>query len=165
MKRIVFTFGTLYEDSIIEALLGTIPQNFYATVTGYSVYRGNFSQLPSKVKDYFRAKNVDQNTFSYLFVKGDPTNNFTLKGRAYMIDLDQELILDHWELYPDWYRKKKVVIKAEDGTEHEAFLYTLDIDGERLEEFERVVNVPEKVLASAKAVRQRVIGKFPEAFK
>ncbi len=165
MKRLVFTFGTLYEDAIIEALLGTIPQNFYAKLTGYSLYKGNFSQVPPKVKDFFDTTGVDQNSFSYLFIKEDPHHNFVLDGRAYFIDLEQELILDHWELYPDWNRKMVVTITAEDGTTHEAFVYTQDIEGERLEEFKRVVNNPEKVLTRAKAARKRAVDKFPEAFK
>jgi len=164
MKRLVFTFGTLYQDNIIEALLGKIPENFYATLTGYSIYKAGFSDLPDKVKDFFKSQNADESTFSYLFVKEDPEHAFTIDGRAYAIDLEQELILDHWELYPDWYRKKRVLIKTKDGQEQEAFVYTLDIDGERLTEFRRVVNDPEKVLANAKVARQGVIDKFPKAF-
>ena len=164
MKRLVFTFGTLYPDNIIEALLDNIPENFYATLSGYSIYQAGFSQLPSKIKEMFQSRNIDQSTFSYLFTKKDSSHNFTIEGRAYYVDLEEELILDHWEQYPDWYRKKSVIIKTTDGVEHEAYIYTLDIDGEKLEEFKRVVNDPEKVLANAKAVRSRVLEKFPKAF-
>jgi gamma-glutamylcyclotransferase (GGCT)/AIG2-like uncharacterized protein YtfP len=94
----------------------------------------------------------------------DKENSFVIDGRAYEINLDQELILDHWERYPDWYRKQSVSIKSESGSANEAFIYTLDIDGERLSEYKRVMNDPEKVLANAKATRQQVIDKFPMIF-
>jgi cytochrome oxidase Cu insertion factor (SCO1/SenC/PrrC family) len=99
-----------------------------------------------------------------LFAKQDTDHGFVIDGRAYEISLDQELILDHWERYPEWYRKQEVSIKSEDGSMHEAFIYTLDIDGERLSEYKRVMNDPEKVLANAKATRQRVMEKFPRIF-
>ena len=164
MKRTVFTFGTLYEDNIIKALLGEIPTNFPAKLHDYSIYKAGFSPLPTKIKEFFLSRNYDPNTFSYLFVKYDPTHNFIIEGRAYSINLEQELILDHWELYPDWYRKKEVKIIDNDGKEHEAFVYTVDYDGERLEEFTRVVNDPEEVIINAKAARNRVLEKFPKAF-
>lgn len=164
MKRTIFTFGTLYPDNIIEALLGTIPENFYASLSDYSIYKAGFDELSPKIKDFFISRNVDQSTFSYLFAKHDPANKFIIEGRAYSVDLDQELIIDHWELYPDWYRKKAVTITGNDGSEYDAFTYTLDIDGERLEQYQRVVNDPEKVLANAKATRARVLEKFPKAF-
>lgn len=164
MKRLVFTFGTLYEDEIIKALLGKIPQNFYATLHGYSIYQAGYSQLPNKVKEFFSTRNYDLNTFSYLYVKQDSEHNSAIEGRAYYIDLEQEMILDHWELYPDWYRKKAVSIKVKDGTEHEAFVYTVDYEGKKLNDFKRVVNNPEKVIVNAKETRKRVIEKFPKAF-
>ncbi len=163
-KRLVFTFGTLYPDDMIEALLGSVPQNFYATLTGYSVYKGNFTQLPARQRDHFTAKGVDPRTFSYLFAKEDSTHHYTIDGRAYYVDVDQELILDHWEMYPDWYRKKSVQIVSEDHTEHDAYIYTLDIDGERLEEYTRVSNDPRQALANARATRKRVMEKFPTLF-
>lgn len=94
--------------SYIEALLGTIPENFYATLSDYSIYKAEFDQLSPKIRDFFVSRNVDQSTFTYLFAKHDPVHKFTIEGQAYSVDLDQELILDHWELYPDWYRKKAV---------------------------------------------------------
>jgi hypothetical protein len=164
MNRFLFTFGTLYPDEIISALLGTVPSNFYATLTGFSIYKGAYSQLPPKVADFFLTRNINKDTFSYLFTKMDKENSFVIDGRAYEINLDQELILDHWERYPDWYRKQSVSIKSESGSANEAFIYTLDIDGERLSEYKRVMNDPEKVLANAKATRQQVIDKFPMIF-
>ncbi len=164
MKRLLFTFGTLYPDDIISALLGVVPTNFYATLTGYSIYKGTFEHLPSKVADFFLTRNIDKRTFSYLFAKQDTDHGFVIDGRAYEISLDQELILDHWERYPEWYRKQEVSIKSEDGSMHEAFIYTLDIDGERLSEYKRVMNDPDKVLANAMATRHRVMEKFPRIF-
>ncbi len=164
MNRPLFTFGTLYPDNIISALLGAVPPNFYAALTGYSIYKGTYAQLPPKVADFFLTRNIDKETFSYLFAKQDAERDFVIEGRAYDIDLNQELILDHWERYPDWYRKQSVKIKSEDGSVYDAFIYTLDIDGERLSEYNRVMNDPEKVLANAMATRQRVMEKFPRIF-
>ncbi len=162
MKRLLFTFGTLYPDDIISALLGTVPPNFYARLTGYSIYKGTYADLPTKVSEFFSTRNIDKDTFSYLFAKQDAEHIFEIEGRAYEIDLNQELVLDHWERYPDWYRKQNVNIQSKDDSMHEAFIYTLDIDGERLIEYKRVMNDPEKVLANAKVTRQRVKDKFPK---
>jgi hypothetical protein len=81
------------------------------------------------------------------------------------MDLAQELILDHWELYPDWYRKQDVTVKASDGKEHEAIIYTVDYDGPKLDHFARVVNDLPGVISNARAARKRVMKKFPEAFR
>ena len=99
-----------------------------------------------------------------MFAKQDTEHGFVIDGRAYEINLDQELILDHWELYPNWYRKQDVNIKSENRSMHDAFVYTLDIDGERLSKFKRIINDPEKVLANARNTRQRVVEKFPLLF-
>src|SRR6266446_1367915 len=145
MKRHVFTFGTLYEDGIIQALLGSVPDNFYASLPGHAMYKGAFSELPEKMQAVFSARGYDDTNFSYLFVKSDP-NAELIEGKAYAIDLRQELILDHWEWYPDWYRKQAVAIQSSDEKEYEAFVYTLDYQGERLSDFKRVVNDPMKVM-------------------
>ena len=158
MKRLVFTFGTLYVDEIIKALFGVIPKHFYATLPGFGVYKGTYAQLPepaqNKLKDH-----VDTNTFSFLFAKPDPSSS--VNGRVYEVDLEQEMILDYWEVYPDWYRKQAVKVRSEEGEEHKAIIYTVNYEGEKLEHFERVVNDLDGVIKNAKAARQRVIDKFP----
>jgi len=164
LTRKLFTFGTLYPDEMIKALLGEIPENFYGTLKGFSVYRGNWTQLPENIRKTFEEMNVDQSTFSYAFAKKDYRAEKVIKGRIYSISLDQELVLDHWERYPDWYRKLDVVVKDELGNEHDAFIYTLDIKGELMEKVERVLNTPEKALANAKKLNQRVADKFPSVF-
>jgi hypothetical protein len=162
MSSLVFTFGTLYDDDIIKALLGSIPKNFYAVLHGYAVYRGVFSQLPQIVKDRIGSR-VDPETFSFLFVKAAPKTS-VVNGRVYEINLGQELILDNWEIYPDWYRKQAVTVRADNGSEHQAFIYTVNYDGEEVRNFSRVVNEPIAVIENAKAARQRTMEKFPEAF-
>lgn len=161
MKRIVFTFGTLYDDNVIKKLLGDVPVNFYATLPGYTVYKGIFSQIPQKVQD--RLKHVNKDTFTFLFAKTDLKESY-IYGRAYEINLAQEIMLDHWEIYPDWYRKKSVTIRSHDECEHEAFIYTLDYDGEKLTEYNRVINDPAEVITNAQAARKRMVEKFPETF-
>ncbi|HCS78590.1 TPA: hypothetical protein DIV55_02500 [Patescibacteria group bacterium] len=164
LERLVFTFGTLYPDEIITALLGTIPRNFYATLSNYSIFKGGATQLPEKARLFFESRNYDPQTFSYLFAKEDIEHDYTISGRVYTVNIQQELILDHWELYPDWYRKQDVLVIDKENKSHEAFIYTLDYDGERLSEFKRVLNDPEKVLKNANATRQRVMDKFPKFF-
>jgi len=164
MNRLVFTFGTLFDDEIVMALLGKIPTNFYATLPGYAVYEGSFDQLPSKVRDYFSAKGYDQQTFSYLFVKPDQSSGSMVVGRTYAVSREQELIIDHWEHVPEWYRKQTVTIQPNDGTPREAFVYTLDYKGKKLTEFHRVVNDPVRVIEAAKVTRAMVMEKFPEVF-
>lgn len=165
MKRTVFTFGTLYPDVMIKALLGTIPQNFYGTLEGYSVYKGAYNQLPPKIREGFDALKVYKKTFSYLFAKPDASSRNPIEGRAYSIDFTQELILDHWERYPVWYRKREVVVNDADGKKHNAFVYTLDIEGEKVETYERVLNDPERARQNAVKMRTLVLEKHPEAFK
>lgn len=86
MKRLLFTFGTLYPDNIISALLGVVPTNFYTTLTGYSIYKGTFEQLPPKISDFFLTRNIDRETFSYLYAKQDTGRGFVIDGRAYEIN-------------------------------------------------------------------------------
>jgi gamma-glutamylcyclotransferase (GGCT)/AIG2-like uncharacterized protein YtfP len=157
--RLVFAFGTLYDDEIIKSLLGVIPRNFYTSLPGYALYRGTYAQIPAAVRS--RLSHLNEETFSYLYIRPTPQNRVT--GRVYEIDLAQELILDHWELYPDWYRKQPVKVQAGTG-ELEAFVYTLDHDGERVMEVTRVLNDPTEVTGHARAARARVQNKFPQAF-
>jgi gamma-glutamylcyclotransferase (GGCT)/AIG2-like uncharacterized protein YtfP len=161
VKRIVFVFGTLYVDDVIEALLGSIPIYFHASLAGFGIYKGEFNQVPEAAQNKLRDR-VDVDSFSFLFAK--PIESQTIDGRVYEVNLEQEMILDHWEVYPDWYRKRAVSVQYDDGESHEAFIYTIDSEGILLEHFERVVNDLEGVIKNAKDARQRVIEKFPEAF-
>ena len=61
-----------------------------------------------------------------------------------------ELILDHWELYPDWYRKQAVTIRTHDGSEQEAFIYTVDYGGQKQDEIRRVITDKAKLLPMRK---------------
>lgn len=158
MQRLVFTFGTLYFDEVIAGLLGDVPRNFYASLPGYAIFRAGFAELPPKVKAHL-APRVDQETFAYLFAKPDKASGAVVEGRAYYIGQEQERLLDHWEVFPDWYYKQPVTVKAAGGSEHEAFIYTLKIDGERVEKVNRMVNDFDTVVAAAKAARQRVLGR------
>lgn len=94
----------------------------------------------------------------------DSKHGSSIEGRAYQINLTQELILDHWELYPNWYRKEDVVVRDSHGSECSAFIYTLDIEGERMDAFDRVPNNYEKVLENARATRKKVMDHFPILF-
>lgn len=164
MKRLLFTFGTLYPDDMIQALLNETPKNFYGTLEGYSMYSGNYSQLPDQLQKDFADKILDEDTFAYVFAKEDTNSDFIIEGRAYYIDSKQELILDHWERYPNWYRKQNVTIKDNNGKQHEAFIYTLDINGMKMTEYKRVMNDPEKALENARKMRKTVVSKFPDIF-
>lgn len=160
MKRLLFTVGTLYFDDVIHALLGVVPKNFPATLTGFSLYQAGFSQLPPEIQKRF-VDVVDQQTFSYVFAKPYLVSDQLLTGRAYELSIDQELIIDHWEQYPDWYRKHPVVITADDDSPHDAYIYTLDIAGVQQETLNRMVNDLALVVFEARATRERVLEKFP----
>jgi hypothetical protein len=160
MDRVVFTFGTLYEDDVITALLGRIPSNFYATLPDHSIYKAGFGQLPSKVKEFILSKGYDPQTFSFLFLKPDKSPAFPITGRAYYLTPEDELVLDRWEGYPDWYDKVPMTIHDDRGGSHQAFAYTRDFDGERLETYTRVVNNREKVLTNARVAREEVLAKI-----
>ena len=158
MTSNIFTFGTLVDDEVIASLLGVVPRNFYATLDGQAVYRGTFEQLPTLVRQ--RLTHVDPNTFKFLFVKPKAASS-QVAGRLYQVTPAQEKILDQWELFPDWYRKRTVTVTTADGASHEAFLYTLDCDGEELTDFTRVPNDREFTLDRARRTRARVLRKLP----
>jgi hypothetical protein len=99
------------------------------------------------IQEIFSARDYNERNFSFLFVKPEE-NAGSIEGRAYSIDLGQELILDHWEWYSDWYPKQLVPIRSTDGESHEAFVYTVDYAGKKLQEFKRIVNDPQKVIDS-----------------
>jgi len=160
MDRIVFTFGTLYEDDVIAALLGKVPANFYADLSDHSIYKAGFKQLPPKAKEFILSKGYDPQTFSFLYLKSDESAAFSIKGRAYYINQEDELVLDRWEGYPDWYSKVPMTVHDDHGRVYQAFVYSGDFDGERLETYVRVVNNREKVLINARAARQEVLAKI-----
>jgi hypothetical protein len=159
MNRIVFTFGTLHEDDVVEALLGRVPHNFYAILPDYAIYRAGFSQLSAKTKEFILSKGYDPQTFSFLYLKADDSPTALVKGRAYYLEPEDELVLDQWEGYPDWYDKLPVSIQDSSGRNCEAFVYSGNFAGEKLQTFTRVVNHRETVLANAKKARQEVLGK------
>jgi len=85
MTRLVFTFGTLYDDDIITVLLGEVPRNFYATLSGYAIYKGSFDQLPPKVRDYFAAKGYTVLFLHYFDATGSSMpsrQNYVLWAKA-----------------------------------------------------------------------------------
>jgi gamma-glutamylcyclotransferase (GGCT)/AIG2-like uncharacterized protein YtfP len=155
--RIVFTFGTLYEDRVIEALLGRIPDNFYATLPAYAIYKAGFSQLPPKAKEFILTKDYDTQSFSFLFLKPENTSTSTVSGRTYRIKPSDELALDRWENYPDWYEKQPVEIQDSDGIQHEAIIYFGNFEGEKLQRYQQVVS-------NAAKARAEVVEKYPETF-
>jgi hypothetical protein len=163
-SRIVFTFGTLYEDRVIKALLGRIPDNFYATLPAYAVYKAGFAQLPAKAKEFILSKGYDTRSFSFLFLKPEYTSQSAVSGRAYHIKPSDELVLDRWENYPDWYEKQLVGILDNDGKRREAIIYSGNFEGKKMEEYQRVVNTPQQVVSNATRARAEVVAKYPEVF-
>ncbi len=163
-SRIVFTFGTLYEDSVIKALLGRIPDNFYATLPAYAIYKAGFSQLPPKAKEFILSKGYDTQSFSFLFLKPEIISASAVSGRAYHIESADELVLDRWENYPNWYEKQLVTIQDSDGGWHEAIIYSGNFEGKKMQKYQRVVNTLEQVVSNATRARVEVIAKYPQAF-
>jgi hypothetical protein len=162
MDRIVFTFGTLYDDDVIAALLGRVPSNFYATLSDHSIYKAGFGQLPPKAKEFILSKGYNPRTFSFLFLKPDKSSAFPIEGRAYYLNQEDELVLDRWEGYPDWYGKVPMMIQDNRGKAHQSFVYSGDFDGDRLDTYTRVVNNREKVLVNARVARQEVLAKIKD---
>lgn len=154
-KKIVFTFGTLFDPQVIKALLGEEPENFLASLEGFSIYKGKEKHLPKKVKKYLAPK-YDLKNFSFLFVKPDNTENYCIQGKAYIINPKQEKILDIWEQYPNWYDKMNIIIKDSKGKEYNAYVYTVKHDGEELKNYKRIVNNFEEVIKNARLVNQSI---------
>lgn len=163
-KRIVFTFGTLFVPEIIEALLNHTPENFMAYLAGYSVYLGNEHILSNEIKQDFISKGRNLSNFKFLFAKKDITSSTAIEGKAYYIDLKDELILDWWERYPKWYRKENVTIQNKTGEKFSAFIYTLDKNGEKQVSFKRNPNNnTREAIEGAQKIRERIKQEFPLA--
>ncbi|MCR4329937.1 MAG: gamma-glutamylcyclotransferase [Candidatus Roizmanbacteria bacterium] len=160
MKRLVFTFGTLYEPKIITALLGTEPPFFLATVQGYTVYKGGSNLLPPEIYDDISSKH-DMSTLSFLFAQKSTDPHAKIHGKVYEITTNQETVLDWWERYPRWYRKENITVTDKHGKEYEAFMYAIDKTGEVLETFERVQGNVETYITSAKELRKKLSKEFP----
>jgi hypothetical protein len=96
MKRVVFTFGTLYEERIITALLGYLPEYSIAELQGYSVYLGTQAIMPDEVKQDFISKGRDLTAFKFLFAKKDEGSSYPIEGKAYTITTVDELMVDRW---------------------------------------------------------------------
>jgi len=164
MHKLVFTYGTLYEPQIMEALLGYIPQNFLATLSNFSVYCGDEHILSEEIKQDLRSKGRDLSSFKFLFAKKDIKNPSLIEGKAYSITPNDELILDWWERYPKLYRKESATIKDSDGKKYEAFIYTIDKDGEKLDHFSRDPNNDiDLTILNANKLRQKIKLEFPLA--
>lgn len=160
MKRIVFTFGTLYEPQIIKALLGMEPVNYLAVLKGYAVFQGTGKDLTSDIKTDIGNKH-DLNTFTFLFAKKVENEESLIQGKAYEISTHQELILDWWERYPKWYRKEDVKIHDLQGNTQGAFIYTVDREGKKLDKFARVQGDISVYLNGAKNLLQKINTEFP----
>ncbi len=153
MNRLAFTFGTLYEPQIVTALLGTEPTSFLATLHGYAVYKGTGNDLSDEMKaDIGKKRNLAH--FIYLFAKKSESG--TIEGKVHELSPDQEKIFDKWERYPMWYSKEDVTVTDEQGNQHNAFVYVINQDGEKMATFERVQGNIETYVESAKRVREKM---------
>ncbi|PJE62445.1 hypothetical protein COU88_04990 [Candidatus Roizmanbacteria bacterium CG10_big_fil_rev_8_21_14_0_10_39_6] len=155
MKRLVFTFGTLYEPQIISALLGKEPPFFMAHVEGYQVFKGTGDLLPSEIYQDISSKH-DISTFSFLFAQKSTDPNASINEKVYEITTNQEIYLDWWERYPRWYRKEDIIVTEEHGKAHKAFMYTVDKTGELLETFERVQGDVNTYITGAKKTTRKI---------
>ncbi|OGK13664.1 hypothetical protein A3A93_00615 [Candidatus Roizmanbacteria bacterium RIFCSPLOWO2_01_FULL_38_12] len=160
MKRLVFTFGTLYEPSIISSLLGKVPRHFLASVKGYSIFKGTEKDAPEVIRKEL-SENRDMKNFSFLFAKKSVQPNDAITGKAYEITTSQELILDNYERYPTWYRKEGVEIEDEKGRKHQGFMYAIDKGGEKVERFERVNGDMNFYIESGEKIRKKILEEFP----
>lgn len=161
MKRLVFTFGTLYEHKIISVLLGKEPPFFLAYVEGYQVYRGAAQLLSPEIYQDISNKH-NMSTFSFLFAQKSIDPGSSISGKVYKITTNQEMYLDWWERYPRWYRKEDITVTDEHGKAHEAFMYTIDKTGEPLKTFERVQGDVNTYITGAKKLRKKLSEEFPK---
>jgi hypothetical protein len=158
MKKLVFTFGTLYEQKIISALLGAVPHNFLAKVEGYAVYQGKAADAPEEIRQELLKKwNLDE--FTFLYAK--KVVGTAIFGKAYEIDTDQELILDYYEKYPNWYRKEDIEIIDTKEHKHEGYMYAYDKGGKRVDSFERVQGDLNMYIKIGKEIQKKVLNTFP----
>ncbi len=68
----------------------------------------------------------------------------------------QEQVFDKWERYPMWYSKEDVTVTDDQGKSHNAFVYVINQNGEKMATFERVQGNVETYIESAKRVREKI---------
>jgi len=160
MNKLVFTFGTLYEPKIIAALLGKIPSNFLASVKGYSIYKGTEKDAPEFIRKELK-EIWDMKNFSFLFAKKSDNPEDFITGKVYEISTSQELVLDHYERYPYWYRKEDISVEDQNGKKYLAFMYSIDKGGEKVGRFKRVNGEENIYMESGRKIRKKVLKEFP----
>lgn len=155
--KLIFVFGTLFDQRVIKKLLGKEPKSFLARLKNFSVYKGTKNHLSRELKDFFSQSGYDLNKFFFLFAKPDNSKGAVIEGKVYEVSPLEEKILDTWEHYPQWYDKIKGAAEDDKGKEHEVYVYTIDKEGEKLDNFERILNDIDDVIRNAKLIRQEVI--------
>ena len=154
--RILFTFGTLYEPTLISALLGYEPKNFLAILKDYGVYQGTQNDLSEEIKEDLK-KRRDLTNFTFLFAhKTSPSLHYQMSGKAYYITTKDERIIDCWERCPKWYRKERVEIEDKDGNKIQAIVYVIDKEGRFLQKYTRVPYELASLIENATKIRKKL---------
>lgn len=155
-KRLIFTFGTLYEPKIINALLDSEPEYFLADLKGYAVFKGTAADLSEEMKTEI-TKRRDLSSFTFLFAKKVKDKNSVIHGKAYAITIEQEILLDAWERYPRWYQKEVVTVTDMQSSKHEATVYVINTGGVKLDTYERVQGNLQSYIESATLLRAKIL--------
>ncbi|MFO0704159.1 MAG: gamma-glutamylcyclotransferase family protein [Patescibacteria group bacterium] len=150
-----FVFGTLFDEDILAALIERIPKNCEAVLHGYGVFLGDSKSLNEDLKKDIGSKR-DLSTFSFLFAKKS-TQNEEIKGKIVELEHNEENFFDAWERCPKWYQKEKATATDSEGVKHEVCVYVQNIDGKRLNSFERIQGDKKSYVDAAKRLHEKLI--------
>ena len=152
MSSYIFTFGTLYEPRIIQALLGEMPPNELGYVSGYAVSKGIETDLPKKIKDDLSKKHR-LSDFSFLYAHKTNNQRDKINGKIYKLTKKQESILDAWERYPIWYKKDKTIVTTTGSKLVQSIIYIIDNPGKAIKRYKRVNGDMETYIKNALILR------------
>lgn len=146
MSKLFFTYGIFYLPEVIKALFDIVPPEFKAELHGYELYQGDKNDLTSEVYKIIK-KEFDINTYSFLFLKQIKSSKSIITGKAYQINKQQEQLLDSYELCPQFYQKHQVLITDKKNKQHQAFIYTQNITGEKYTKvYNRMLNNIDQII-------------------
>lgn len=108
---------TLGDHEYIEALLGRIPQHSPVVLKQYTLWEQEYDALPSKVKEILGQK------FVSYFLKENKDEQ--IEGICWVLNDQDERLLDAWELEGLWHQKIPVVVHDINDQPHLVLTYNV----------------------------------------
>ena len=119
----VFCAMTLGEEKYLKALLGKLPPNKPAVLSGYQIHEQAYQDMPGLVQKI--VSGTWGTEFKSYFLKKTDNPKDKIKGRIVELTDEQIKIIDDWEFEGIWYTKEKVQVKDKNGKMQEVLTYNL----------------------------------------